>query len=179
MILGGLLWLAAVLLKVKCCDKMHVLKLKGNEMYFCTKMYGTERGYSVAYRQWKSDSHCSKLHGYALSFRFMFSSESLDARNWVYDFGGFKTLKYQLDDWFDHTLLVAQDDPEFSTFENLHNMKIAKMVVVEKTGCEGLSKFLFDYITDIWMPDNGCPSGVKLSSVEVIETASNSGGYYA
>ena len=147
-------------------------------MYFCTKLYGTERGYSVAYRQWKADSHCKRLHGYALSFRFTFVSENLDSRNWVYDFGGFKTLKYKLDDWFDHTLLVAQDDPEFSTLEALHKNGLAKMVVVDKTGCEGLAKFLFDYITTIWMIDNGFPHGVKLSSVEVIETASNSGGYY-
>jgi 6-pyruvoyltetrahydropterin/6-carboxytetrahydropterin synthase len=143
-------------------------------MYVSTKTYSTERGYSICYRQWRSDSHCSKLHGYALGFSFEFQSETLDVRNWVVDFGGLKSLKSKLDDWFDHTCLVALDDPEFSTFENLHKLGIIKMVAVEKTGCEGISEFLRDYITDIWLKENGYSDRVKLRKVEVRETASNS-----
>ena len=66
----------------------------------------------VAYRQWRADSHCNLIHGYALTFHFEFECDTLDARNWCVDFGGLRELKYKLEDWFDHTLLVAQDDPE-------------------------------------------------------------------
>jgi 6-pyruvoyltetrahydropterin/6-carboxytetrahydropterin synthase len=143
--------------------------------FISTKTYGAERGYAVAYRQWRADTHCNKIHGYALSFHFEFECRDLDSRNWCVDFGGFKTLKEKLDDWFDHTLLVAQDDPEFQTFEMLHKKNLCKMVVVEKTGCEGLSEFLANYIQEIWMEENGYNDGrVKLRMVKVSETPSNS-----
>lgn len=142
-------------------------------MFVSTKTYTDERGFSVCYRQWRADSHCNKLHGYALGFTFEFQSEELDVRNWVVDFGGLKSLKEKLDEWFDHTCLVAQDDPEFDTFRMLHEKKLIKMVVVEKTGCEGLSDFLAKYINEIWLVENGY-SNVQLRKVEVRETRSNS-----
>lgn len=145
--------------------------------YRSTKTYGSERGFSVAYRQWRADSHCNKLHGYALGFHFEFEADDLDARNWVVDFGSLKTLKDKLDDWFDHTCLVAQDDPEFHTFEKLHQIGLIKMIVVERTGCEGIAKWLFEYINDIWMVDNGYSGRCRIVKVEVRETPSNSASY--
>ena len=71
------------------------------------KTYTHATGHSCAFRQWKADSHCNLIHGYALSFHFEFESEELDSRNWVMDFGGLRPLKDLLEDWFDHTLLVA------------------------------------------------------------------------
>jgi 6-pyruvoyltetrahydropterin/6-carboxytetrahydropterin synthase len=149
-----------------------------NRPYFLsTKTYGNERGYSVAYRQWRADTHCNLIHGYALGFHFEFKCYDLDARNWCVDFGGLRTLKECMDDWFDHTCLVAQDDPEFKTFEDLHNRKMIKMTVVERTGCEGLAKWLSDYINEIWIPENGYKGRVTLHKVEVRETGANSAMY--
>lgn len=146
--------------------------------FISTKFYGPERGFAVAYRQWRADTHCNRLHGYALSFYFEFEAQDLDARNWVVDFGGLRTLKEKLDEWFDHTCLVAQDDPEMETFKMLHEKKLIKMVVVERTGCEGLSKFLFDYVNEIWAPENGYGDGrVRVRKVEVRETPANSAMY--
>lgn len=146
-------------------------------MFVSTKTYGAERGYAVAYRQWRADSHCNLIHGYALSFHFEFEADDLDARNWVCDFGGFRTLKEKLDDWFDHTCLVAEDDPEFSTFQSLHERKLIKMTVVERTGCEGLAKFLYAYLEEIWLPENGYGDRVRTRLVEVRETPSNAARY--
>jgi hypothetical protein len=54
------------------------------------------------------------------------------------------------------------------------------MVVVERTGCEGLAKFLADYIQEIWMEENGYGDGrVKLRMVKVMETPSNSAMWVA
>lgn len=147
--------------------------------FISTKSYGAERGFAVAYRQWKADSHCRLVHGYAMAFHFEFecAEDDLDARNWCVDFGSLKSFKHQLDDWFDHTLLVAQDDPEFAFFEEMHKRKLCKMVVVERTGCEGLSKFLYDYLADIWLEENGYAGRVKVRKVEVRETPSNSAMY--
>jgi 6-pyruvoyltetrahydropterin/6-carboxytetrahydropterin synthase len=147
--------------------------------YFSTKRYGHERGYSIAYRQWKADSHCRLIHGYAIALYFEFESDTVDVRNWVADFGGFKTLKAFFDDIFDHTLLVARDDPEYATFKMLHEKGLCKMVEVEKTGCEGLSEFLYEYINDYWLKENGYRGdGHKIwcRKVQVFETPDNSAG---
>ena len=147
-------------------------------MYVSTKKYGHELGYSIAYRQWRADSHCKLIHGYSLAFYLEFESTEVDVRNWVVDFGSLKTFKDFLDDHFDHTMLVSEDDPDFEIFEMLHDKKLCKMVVVEATGCEGLSKFLFEYINEIWLPENGYTNEkVKCRKVQVCETPSNSAWY--
>lgn len=146
-------------------------------MFVSTKTYGAERGYAVAYRQWRAESHCNVLHGYALGFHLEFECDDLDARNWCVDFGSLKSFKDQLDEWFDHTCLVAQDDPELKTFEELHRKGLIKMVVVERTGCEGLAKWLYDYLDEIWMAENGYHPRCRIRKVEVRETPANSAFY--
>jgi 6-pyruvoyltetrahydropterin/6-carboxytetrahydropterin synthase len=144
-------------------------------MFISTKLY-KEIG-PVAYRQWRADSDCKYLHGYALSFYFEFEAVDLDARNWVVDFGGLKPLKDKLEEWFDHTTLVATDDPEFETFVELRNKKMIKMVEVERTGCEGLADFVYNYMNEIFMPEQGYGDRVWCRKVVVSETEKNSAGY--
>ena len=79
--------------------------------YKSTKTFGHELGLSSAFRQWKAQSHCRFVHGYALAVKFEFEAEELDVRNWVVDFGSLKSLRKMLEDTFDHKLLVAEDDP--------------------------------------------------------------------
>ncbi len=143
-------------------------------MYISTKRYSHERGYSIAYRQHLADSHCKYIHGYSLAFDFEFESETLDVRNWVCDFGGFSTLKDFLDENFDHTLLVAQDDPELDFFKEIDHRGLARVREVSKTGCEGLSEYLFWYMNEVWMKENGYSPRVFCRSVRVWETPSNS-----
>ena len=112
-----------------------------NKKFFSTKTY-RQIG-PVAYRQWRADSHCNLIHGYAMSFHFEFEADTLDARNWVTDFGGLRPLKDKLEEWFDHTLLVAQDDPMREHLLELGRLKLAKITEVERTGCEGIADFLY------------------------------------
>lgn len=141
--------------------------------YISTKTYKNLG--SVAYRQWKADSHCRLLHGYSLSFHFEFEADNLDARNWVMDFGGLKPLKECLEEWFDHTLLLAQDDPEYETIKGLGSKGLAKIIEVEKTGCEGLADYLYEYINTILLPSFGTSEAERVwcCKVEVRETESN------
>lgn len=129
----------------------------------------------VAYRQWRADSHCRLVHGYALSFHFEFECDTLDARNWAMDFGGLKPLKSKLEEWFDHTLLVANDDPMRSELLRLGELGLAKITEVEKTGCEGIADFLYKYINGIFLPDCGTGEAQRIwcCKVEVRETDSN------
>tara|TARA_B100001057_G_C22817782_1_gene938182 strand:+ start:101 stop:571 length:471 start_codon:yes stop_codon:yes gene_type:complete len=127
----------------------------------------------VAFRQWKSDSHCNKIHGYALSFHFEFESETLDTRNWVMDFGGLKPLKKKLEELFDHKLLLAVDDPNYEDIKKLSDLGLAKITEVEKTGCEGIASFLYEYVNTIYLPSNGADHNIWCSKVQVRETESN------
>src|SRR3712207_1057849 len=77
-------------------------------LFRSTKTYDHNEGLSCCFRQWRAtDSHCSLLHGYALSFRFVFACSELDERNWCYDFGALKPVRAWLKSMFDHTMLVA------------------------------------------------------------------------
>lgn len=144
-------------------------------MYVSTKRYNHDRGYSVAYRQWRADSHCKYIHGYSLAFDLEFESETVDVRNWVVDFGSLRTFKDFLDENFDHTLLVASNDPDLEFFKEIDARGLAQVREVEKTGCEGLADFLFWYLNEVWLPENGYKNErVFCRKVRVHETPSNS-----
>ena len=145
-------------------------------IYKSTKQYGHEMGLSCCFRQWKASSHCRYLHGYALAVRFIFEAEELDERNWVVDFGSLKTMKAWLESVFDHTLIVAQDDPKRHILLALAEHDIAKVVFVERVGCETFAKLIFDY-TESWLTINGYTPRCTLRSVEVKEHGSNSALY--
>jgi len=145
-------------------------------MYKSTKTYGHDIGLSCAFRQWKSQSHCSKIHGYALAVKLVFTADELDVRNWVVDFGSLKSLKGFLEDMLDHKLLVAQDDPQKEYLLNLVQLQVADVVIIENVGCESFAKLVYDY-TEIWLHDNGYTPRVSLESVEVMEHGANSAIY--
>lgn len=91
------------------------------------------------------------------------------------DFGGLKDLKHKLEEWFDHTLLVAEDDPMKEYLLELGALKLAKITVVEKTGCEGIAQFLYEYINTILLPSFGTGEAERVwcCKVEVRETDAN------
>lgn len=147
-------------------------------MYQSTKTYGHNVGLSCAFRQWRAESHCRHLHGYALAIKFVFETEELDVRNWVVDFGSLKSLKGMLEDTFDHTTLVSSDDPEIEWFREADRRGILRMVEVDATGCERTAQLIFE-ATEVWLTDNGYAPRCRLVSVEVSEHGANSAIYTA
>ena len=127
----------------------------------------------VAYRQWRADSHCRLWHGYALSFKFYFEAYTLDARNWVMDYGGLRPLKGLLEEWFDHKMLVAEDDPELEFHKEAERRGLCKLTIVELTGCEGIADLLLRYVNEQILPLYGDSHRVLCRKVEVRETRSN------
>lgn len=154
-----------------CVDDLTYVEEKRTMKYISTKTYN-QLG-PVAYRQWRAESHCRVLHGYALSFHFEFESDTLDARNWVMDYGGLRPLKDLLEEWFDHKLLISEDDPNRKDFEKLQELGLAEITIVEKTGCEGLADWLYEYVNTIFLTSYGEKDRVWCSKVEVRETDSN------
>jgi len=139
--------------------------------FVSTKTY--QDAFPVAYRQWRADSHCNQVHGYALTVHIEFGCTDLDARNWCVDYGSLRPLKGLLEDWFDHKLLVASDDPQIDLFRAMHTAGIAKITEVAATGCEALADFVFNYINDCWLKDYGYAGRVVCTEVQVRETQSN------
>ena len=119
--------------------------------HLSTKSYGNERGLSCCSRQWAADSHCNLLHGYSFGFHFVFAAEQLDKRGWVLDFGkgGFGLIKAWLHEMFDHTLLVAEDDPERPTLEALGAKGLADIRIVPGTSCERMAEMAFKKADEI------------------------------
>ena len=116
------------------------------------------------------------IHGYSFSMKFYFGTNDLDVRNWAMDYGGLKELKKILEDQFDHTLLVAQDDPELETFKLLESKKLAKLTILPRLGCEGLSDMLYKYVNGVYIPDllgRGESDRLWCFRVDVRETQSN------
>ena len=148
-------------------------------MHRSTKTYGNEVGLSCCFRQWRADSHCNKLHGYSLGFRFIFEATSLDENNWVYDFGGCKWIKEYLQDNFDHKLVVARDDPilVMPISANLYTAlsNIADIRYMDNVGCEKFAEMVYNHVApQIHEETQG---RVSLFRVECFEHGANSASY--
>ena len=120
-----------------------------NKRFYSGKTYSHSTGHSCAFRQWRADSHCNLIHGYALQFEFTFGGDELDASNWIVDFGGLKPLKEWLKYMFDHTYLVAEDDPEMEIVKTLQEKNLIDMRLVPAVGCERFAEMVFDKAQDI------------------------------
>ena len=129
-------------------------------------------GYSTVFRQWKAEStHCRFLHGYGVSFKLYFEGE-LDDRNWVWDFGGMKraegkidgmTPKAWFDYMFDHTFIVAEDDPFLQSFKKMEDAGVAQVRIVPASGAERFAQFIYDKVNPfIEKETNGRVSIVKV-----------------
>lgn len=147
-------------------------------MYQVTKTYDHNAGLSACFRQWRTDTHCRFLHGYALAVTLTFSCEILDRNNWVINFGALKPVKALLENTFDHKTLVAKDDPAFNAFREMQRQGLIQMVVVEGTGCEMFARLIADEVTFWLSQDVGfCDREVRLVSVRVSEHGGNSAIY--
>jgi 6-pyruvoyltetrahydropterin/6-carboxytetrahydropterin synthase len=138
-----------------------------------TKTYGHDLGLSCCFRQWRAQSHCHHLHGYALAFELVFEADQLDEHGWVIDFGALKPIKQSLVDLFDHAMQVAEDDPQLGSLLTLATQDTCRVVVVKHVGAEAFAAHVFD-LTDRWLRENGYGDRVRLVSVTASEHGANS-----
>ena len=141
-------------------------------------------GFSTVFRQWKAEeTHCRFVHGYGISFKVYFEGE-LDHRNWVWDFGGMKRAKTLIDgkqpkEWmdymFDHTLIVAQDDPFLKAFEEMGTAGVAQVRIIEATGAEKFAEFVFNKINEFVKTET--ENRVRVTKVKFMEHGKNAAYY--
>jgi 6-pyruvoyltetrahydropterin/6-carboxytetrahydropterin synthase len=150
-------------------------------MFQSTKLFD---GYSTVFRQWKAEgTHCRFLHGYGVSFRVWFEGE-LDERNWVWDFGGMKRAKGTIDGmnpkaWmdymFDHTTIVADDDPGLGGFKTMDQLGIIQLRIIPAVGAEQFAKFIFEKLNVFVQEETN--GRVKVTRVEFMEHSKNTAIY--
>jgi len=141
-------------------------------------------GFSTVFRQWKAeDTHCRFLHGYGVSFKVYFEGD-LDHRNWVWDFGGMKRAKTQIDGlspkaWmdytFDHTLICAEDDPALPSFRKLDHEGIIQLRVIPATGAEKFSEYIFNKLNEFVRTET--EGRVRVTKVKFAEHGKNAAYY--
>jgi len=141
-------------------------------------------GFSTVFRQWKAEgTHCRFLHGYGVSFRVWFEGE-LDERNWVWDFGGMKRAKGTIDgknpkEWmdymFDHTTIVATDDPGINGFRTMNELGIIQLRELEAVGAEQFAKYIFEKLNTFVQEETD--GRVKVVRVEFMEHNKNTAIY--
>lgn len=142
-------------------------------IYQATKTWGSEVGLSCCFRQWRAThSHCRFLHGYALGVRIVFAASTLDERHWVYNFGGLKWIRNKLVEQFDHTTVIAADDPELALFENLAARNLIQLRIMPAVGCEMFADWIFTQIAPLIQTETA--GRVSVKSVEVFEHGANS-----
>ncbi len=141
-------------------------------------------GFSTVFRQWRAkETHCSYLHGYGISFKVTFEGQ-LDHRNWVWDFGGMKRAKTQIDGmspkaWmdymFDHTMIIAEDDPEVEAFKQMDTAGVAQVRVIPATGAEKFAEYIYSNINEFVKTETD--NRVRVTKVKFMEHGKNAAYY--
>ena len=149
--------------------------------YQSTKIFD---GFSTVFRQWRAkETHCSYLHGYGISFKVTFEGK-LDHRNWVWDFGGMKRAKTQIDGmspkaWmdymFDHTMIIAEDDPYIKAFKQMAEAGVVQIRIIPATGAEKFAEYVYNKINDFVHEET--EGRVRVTKVKFMEHGKNAAYY--
>jgi 6-pyruvoyltetrahydropterin/6-carboxytetrahydropterin synthase len=141
-------------------------------------------GFSTVFRQWRATgTHCSYLHGYAMSFKITFEGD-LDHRTWVFDFGGMKRAATKIDGmspkaWFDymfdHTTVIAQDDPYLELFKQMDTQGTIQLRIVPAVGAEKFAEYVYHKVNDFVQKET--EGRVRVVTVEAKEHEKNSASY--
>jgi 6-pyruvoyltetrahydropterin/6-carboxytetrahydropterin synthase len=141
-------------------------------------------GYSCVFRQWKAEgTHCKFLHGYGVSLKVWFEGE-LDEKNWVWDFGGMKRAKCTIngmnpkvwmDYMFDHTTIIAEDDPDLEIFKQMNDEGIIQLRTIPATGAERFAEYIYEKLNTFVQAET--EGRVKVAQVEFREHEKNTAIY--
>lgn len=100
----------------------------------------------------------------------------MDERGWVVDFGDLDSLRARLTRSFDHTILVAGDDPMLQGFKAMSPLGQV-ILFPDGVGCEKFAQNAW-HMADMSIDELGYKPRVRVVSAEVCEHAGNSASYY-
>ena len=133
--------------------------------------------FPCSHRQWQHEGNCKFIHGYSRSFSITFGCSGLTKSGFGVDFGELTEIKTWLSHWFDHTMLINEDEPERALFEQMHEKKIIDLRVLPNVSMEKTAEFVFSFV-DPWIRKKANDRAFVLQ-VECRENNKNAGIYLA
>ena len=88
-----------------------------------------------------------------------------------------KTPKEWFDYMFDHTFIVAEDDPFKESFLKMNEAGVAQVRVIPATGAERFAKFIYDKVNPFILEET--EGRVRIAKVEFREHNKNNAIYVA
>jgi 6-pyruvoyltetrahydropterin/6-carboxytetrahydropterin synthase len=83
--------------------------------------------------------------------------------------------KAWMDYMFDHTTIVAEDDPYLETFKQMNNEGIIQLRIIPATGAEQFAKYIYKKLNTFIQEET--QSRVKITKVEFMEHNKNTAIY--
>jgi 6-pyruvoyltetrahydropterin/6-carboxytetrahydropterin synthase len=124
------------------------------------------------HRAWAHAGKCAFLHGYERSFEVEFGCAELEpGTGFVVDFGALAEVRAALQRQFDHTTLIAEDDPERALFEQLADRGVVDLRIMASTGMEGAAAWVLETANEIVCTASG--GRVWVTRVEARECRKN------
>ncbi len=128
--------------------------------------------FPCVHRCWKHPGKCRLLHGYDREFTLTFEAIELDpVTGFVIDFSDLKGLRSLLESQFDHTTVVAPDDPVLPQLKSLAELGALDLKIMDHPGMEGAARWTLDNIGELLRAKTG--GRVWVVSVEARENYKN------
>ena len=83
--------------------------------------------------------------------------------------------KAWMDYMFDHTLVVAEDDPELRAFQQMDKAGVAQVRVIPATGAEKFAEYIYTKLNDFVKTET--EGRVKVTKVKFMEHGKNAACY--
>jgi 6-pyruvoyltetrahydropterin/6-carboxytetrahydropterin synthase len=97
------------------------------------------------HRSWTNHGKRFFLHGYERAFEVEFAcAETEPDTGLVVDSSSLRGVRAALRRQFDHTTLIAVDDPQRDLFELLADQGVIDLRIMDNTGMEGSAAWVFD-----------------------------------
>lgn len=126
---------------------------------------------SCVHRNWKGPPRLQALHGYARSVEIEFTASDLDPAGVVVDFSSLAAIKIVLQNQFDHTVLIARDDPLREQFLQLQLLGAADVRIMPDTSLEGSARWIAEVVSEIIAKET--EGRAQILRVEVRESPKN------
>ena len=97
------------------------------------------------HRSWAHEGRGFFLHGYERSFEVEFACAEVEpGTGFVVDLRTLKAVRAALRHQFDHTTLIAEDDPHRDAFEMLAERGVIDLRIMDNSGMEGSAAWVFE-----------------------------------
>jgi 6-pyruvoyltetrahydropterin/6-carboxytetrahydropterin synthase len=86
-----------------------------------------------------------------------------------------KQPKVWMDYMFDHTMIIAEDDPELRAFQQMDTAGVAQVRVIPATGAEKFSEYIYNKLNEFVKTETD--NRVKVIKVKFMEHGKNAAYY--